>query len=87
MLLYSKNILISFISSQTISDEFLRKLYKLSDGEYKIIEKYKVGEQVGVLNSTDNIVDELHKIGFIKKIGTTKILTTFEGKKEVEESN
>ena len=71
-----------------MSDEFLRKLYKLSDGEYKIIEKYKVGEQVGVLNSqTDDIVDELHKIGFIKKIGMTKILMTFEGKKEVEESN
>jgi len=72
-----------------MSDEFLRKLYKLSDGEYKIIEKYKVGEEVGVLNSTDDIVvvDELHKIGFIKKIGTTKILMTFEGKKEVEESN
>lgn len=46
-----------------------------------------MGEEVGVLNSTDDIVDELHKIGFIKKIGTTKILTTFEGKKEVEESN
>ena len=73
---------------QTMSDEFLRKLYKLSDGEYKIIEKYKVGEQVGILNSqTDDIVDELHKIGFIKKIGMTKILITFEGKKEVEESN
>lgn len=71
---------------QTMSDEFLRKLYKLSDGEYKIIEKYKVGEQVGVLNSADDIVDELHKIGFIKKIRTTKILMTFEGKKE-EESN
>ena len=70
-----------------MSDEFLRKLYKLSDGEYKIIEKYKVGEEVGVLNSKDDIVDELHKIGLIKKIGTTKILMTFEGKKEVEESN
>jgi hypothetical protein len=70
-----------------MSDEFLRKLYKLSDGEYKIIEKYKVGEEVGVLNSTDDIVDELHKIGSIKKIGTTKILMTFEVKKEVEESN
>ena len=46
-----------------------------------------MGEEVGVLNSTDDIVDELHKIGFIKKIGTTKILMTFECKKEVEESN
>ena len=45
-----------------------------------------MGEEVGVLNSTDDIVDELHKIGFIKKIGTTKILTTFEGKKEVEDA-
>ena len=59
---------------QTMSYEFLRKLYKLSDGEYKIIEKYKVGEEVGVLNSTDDIVDELHKIGFIKKLGRLKYL-------------
>jgi len=57
-----------------MSDEFLRKLYKLSDGEYKIIEKYKVGEEVGVLNSTDDIVDELFKIGFIKKLGRLKYL-------------
>ena len=51
-----------------MSDEFLRKLYKLSDGESKIIEKYKVGEQVGLSNSqTDDIVNDLYKIGLIKK--------------------
>ena len=51
-----------------MSDEFLRKLYKLSDGEYKIIEKYKVGELVGLSNSqTDDIVNDLYKIGLIKK--------------------
>ena len=70
-----------------MSNEFLRKLYNLSDGEYKIIEKYKVGAEIGVSNSqTDDIVDDLDKMGLVKKIGTTKVLMTFEGKTEIEES-
>lgn len=52
-----------------MSNEFLRKLYNLSDGEYKIIEKYKVGAEIGVSNSqTDDIVDDLDKMGLVKII-------------------
>jgi Mn-dependent DtxR family transcriptional regulator len=70
-----------------MSDEYLKKLYEISGGEYKIFDKYKVGRQVGISNSqTDDIVDDHHNMGFIKKIGTTKILLTFEGKQEVERS-
>lgn len=84
--MFIKYILITFISEiQTMSDEFLRKLYKLSDGEFKIIEKYKVEEEVGVSNSqTDDIVNDLDKIGLIKK-RFQQILLAFEGKKDVEE--
>lgn len=69
-----------------MSDEFLRMLYKLSDGEFKIIEKYKVGLDVGIPNDqTDDIVDDLHKKDLLKKIGSSKILLTFEGKKWIED--
>jgi len=57
----------------------------MTSGVYKIFDKYKVGSKLGLSNSqTDDIVDHLHNIGLIKKIGMNKILMTFEGKKEVE---
>jgi Mn-dependent DtxR family transcriptional regulator len=60
----------------------------MTSGEYKIFDKYKVGSKLGLSNSqTHDIVDDLHNIGLIKKIGMSKILMTFEGKKEVEESS
>ena len=68
-----------------MSHEFLTKLFEMSGGEYKIFDRYIVGREVGLSNSqTDDIVDDLHKMGLIKKIGTTKILMTFEGKQETE---
>jgi len=71
-----------------VSDEFLNKFYQMTSGEYKIFDKYKVGSKLGPSNSqTDDIVDDLHNIGLIKKIGMSKIFMTFEGKKEVEESS
>lgn len=68
-----------------MSDEFLRKLYEMSGGEYKIFERYKVGREIGISNSqTDDIIDDLHNMGLIKKIVETKILLTFEGKQEIK---
>lgn len=68
-----------------MSDEFLRKLYEMSDGDYKIFDRYRVGSEVGLSNSqTDDIIDDLHNMGLIKKIGETKILMTLEGKLETE---
>lgn len=70
-----------------MSDEYLEKLYEMSGAEYKIFDKYKVGREVGISNNqTDDIVDDHHNMGLVKKIGTTKILLTFEGKQEVERS-
>lgn len=68
-----------------MSDEFLKALYKMSGGEYKIIERYKVGREIGIPNiQVDDIVDDLDNMGLVKKIGETKILMTFEGKLEAE---
>lgn len=68
-------------------DTFLRKLYEMSNGEYKIFDRYRVGSEVGLSNSqTDDIIDDLHNMGLIKKIGETKILMTLEGKQEIEKS-
>ncbi|HEX5921592.1 MAG TPA: hypothetical protein VFY55_07445 [Nitrososphaeraceae archaeon] len=70
-----------------MSDEYLEKLYEMSGAEYKIFDKYKVGREVGISNSQiDDIVDDHHNMGFVKKIGTTKVLLTFAGKQEVERS-
>lgn len=68
-----------------MTDEFLKKLYEMSGGDYKIIERYKVGKEIGMPNTQlDDIVDDLDNMGLIKKIGETKILLTFEGKEQVE---
>jgi DNA-binding MarR family transcriptional regulator len=51
-----------------VSTEFLRKLYEMSAGDYEIIDKYKVGDQLGITNSqTDDAVENLDKMGLIKK--------------------
>ena len=43
-----------------MSDEFLRKLYEMSGGEYMIFDRYKVGKILGLSDSqTDEIVDDL----------------------------
>ena len=68
-----------------MTDEFLKKLYEMSRGDYKIIERYKVGKEIDMPNTqVDDIVDDHDNIGLIKKIGETKILLTFEGKEQVE---
>jgi len=52
-----------------MSDEFLKALYRISDGEYKIIEMYKVGKDIGIPNTqVDDIVNDLSNIGLIKKL-------------------
>lgn len=69
-----------------MSDEYLEKLYEMSGAEYKIF-NYKVAREVGISNGQiDDIVDDHHNMGFVKKIGTTKVLLTFAGKQEVERS-
>jgi hypothetical protein len=56
-----------------MSDEFLRKLYDMSGGEYKIFDRYKVGGELGISNSqTDDFVDDLHNMRLIKKLEQPK---------------
>ena len=69
-----------------MSDEFLRKLYEMLDGDYKIFDRYRVGSEVGLSNSQiDDIIDDLHNMELIKKIGETKILMTLEDKQETRD--
>lgn len=56
-----------------MSDEFLKALYKMSDGEYKIFERYKVAREIGMPNTqVDDIVDNLHNKGLVKKLERPK---------------
>lgn len=56
-----------------MSDEFLKALYKMSDGEYKIFERYKVGREISLPNTqVDDIVDDLNNMGLIKKLERPK---------------
>lgn len=56
-----------------MSDEYLEKLYEMSGAEYKIFDKYKVGREVGISNSqTDDIVDDHHNMGLVKKLEQPK---------------
>lgn len=60
----------------------------MSDGDYAIFDKYKVGDKLGLTsNQTDEAVDNLDKTGLLKKIGESKILLTFEGKQGIEGSH
>jgi hypothetical protein len=60
----------------------------MSAGDYEIIDKYKVGDQLGITNSqTDDAVENLDKMGLIKKIGASKILLSFEAKKGIKDSH
>ena len=64
-----------------LSEEFLRKFYEITGEDYKVYDKYKVGREIGLTDSeTDNVVYDLSRKGFIKKIGEDKILITFDGK-------
>jgi hypothetical protein len=69
-----------------MSDEFLKKLYEMSDGEYIIFDRYNVGRIVGISNSqNDDIVDDLYNMGLLKK-GQNNVVLSFEGKQEVTRS-
>jgi hypothetical protein len=70
-----------------MSDEFLKKLYEMSDGEYIIFDRYNVGRIVGISNSqNDDIVDDLYNMGLLKKVGQNNVVLSFEGKQEVTRS-
>ena len=70
-----------------MSEDFLRKFYEITRREYKVYDKYKAGQEMGLADKeTDEIVDDLCNMGFIKKI-KDKILITFEGKEAVNKPN
>lgn len=69
-------------------DEFLRKVYEMSHGNYEIFDRYSGGSEVGLSNNqTDDTIDDLHNMGLIKKIREAKILMTLDGKQETGRSS
>lgn len=64
-----------------ISDMFLNKLYDMSEGELRSINRYEVGEQLDLPNGeTDGIVVRLYARRMITKTVGTNILLTQEAK-------
>ena len=64
-----------------ISDMFLNKLYDMSAGELRSINRYEVGEQLDLPNGeTDGIVVRLYARRMITKTVGTNILLTQEAK-------
>jgi hypothetical protein len=64
-----------------ISDMFLNKLYDMSEGEIRSINRYEVGEQLDLPNGeTDGIVIRLYSRRMITKTAGTNILLTQEAK-------
>jgi len=57
---------------------FLKKIFELNGGEFRIIDRYQVGKELGLnLSQTDGTVKQLCDIGMIKLIeqGRKIILT------------
>jgi|RhiMetdeSRZDD1v2_1073273.scaffolds.fasta_scaffold170119_2 hypothetical protein len=64
-----------------ISHMFLNKLYDMSEGELRSINRYEVGEQLDLPNGeTDGIVVRLYARRMITKTVGTNILLTQEAK-------
>jgi len=68
-----------------ISDMFLNRLYDISKGEIRSINRYEVGEQLNLPNDeTDGIVDRLRNSGMITKTTGTNVLLTLEAKSKID---
>jgi hypothetical protein len=64
-----------------ISDMFLNRLYDMSEGEIRSINRYEVGEQLDLPNAeTDSIVNRLYARRMITKTAGSNILLSQEAK-------
>ena len=56
---------------------FLKKLFEITGGEFRIINRYEVGEELGLeASATDDTVKQLSQIGMIKIMEGPKIILT-----------
>lgn len=66
----------------SIREQFLTKLYHLSNSELAAIERYKVGKQLNLpKEETDAIVDQLSERGVLTKVAGIKIMLSPHEKK------
>jgi hypothetical protein len=56
---------------------FLKKLFEITGGEFRIVNRYEVGEKLGLsVSETDDTVKQLAEIGMIKVMLGPKIILT-----------
>jgi hypothetical protein len=56
---------------------FLKKLFEITGGEFRIVNRYEVGEKLGLDSSeTDDIVKQLSEMHMIKIMEGPKIILT-----------
>jgi hypothetical protein len=56
---------------------FLKKLFEITGGEFRIVNRYEVGEKLGLDSSeTDDTVKQLSEIGMLKIMSLSKIILT-----------
>ena len=59
---------------------FLKKQFEITGGQFRIVNRYEVGEKLGLDSSaTDNIVKQLSEIHMIKIMEGPKIILTQQG--------
>ena len=56
---------------------FLKKLFEITGGEFRIVNRYEVGEKLGLdTSATNNIVKQLSEMHMIKIMEGPKIILT-----------
>jgi hypothetical protein len=56
---------------------FLKTQFEITGGEFRIVNRYEVGEKLGLdISATDNIVKQLSEISMIKIMEGPKIILT-----------
>lgn len=66
---------------------FLTKIFELNSGEFRIIDRYEVGEKLGLnLSQTDQTVKQVCEIGMIKLMKGRKIILTQEALAVIDRS-
>ena len=66
---------------------FLKKLFEITGGEFRIVNRYEVGEKLGLdSSSTDNIVKQLSEMHMIKIMEGPKIILTQQALSAIDRS-
>ncbi|MGV8107112.1 MAG: hypothetical protein ACP5OH_05015 [Nitrososphaerota archaeon] len=66
---------------------FLKKQFEITGGQFRIVNRYEVGEKLGLDSSaTDNIVKQLSEMHMIKIMEGPKIILTQEALSAIDRS-